>query len=621
MKIPKLPIKTKLLGFAVLISVLHAPLSAFGQPSAFTYQGRFLDNLTPANGTYDFRFTLHNDSVLGSTVGGSLTNSSVAVNAGLFNATLDFGVNAFPGAARWLQIGVRTNGGADFATLWPRQPVTTVPYSLQAASAGTVQTGGVSQAALQEGSVNSVKILDGTIVNADISPAAAIADSKLGTISTAGKVANAATTATSANTANAIVMRDGAGNFTASTISATAFSGNGAALTGLNAGALVSGTVADARLSANLPRLNLANTFTAAQNISVGGVNVATFASSAAGGSWLNLRNTGAGGRPWDFISTGPGNGEGAGKLLVRDQTASAVRMTFDTDGDVGIGTTSPGSKLEVAGPDATIRLRNLNDIGGGVLLNSYSTLQLGLFNPAASAWGVVPANGRRSMFGLDSAGRVGSLTNTNLIPVFRNVLDDGTGNASFSGNVNVGPITLNANGIISANSLSASSINASAVIAGGVAADSIYAPNVPAFAYFEGGATVVLLFGNQNLNANLLDLTIQVPAAGVLHLEASMNAFIERSASPPANIDMELKLDEYTVAGNYVTTLKKLQFYNRSYDTPTVRASQQVSGAGSKRYRLVLYKTSGIGSGVFANHFIKAWFHPLPLEIANNQP
>jgi hypothetical protein len=48
--------------------------------------------------------------------------------------------------------------------------------------------------------------------------AGSITDSKLSTISTAGKVANSATTATSANTGNAIVARDGSGNFSANLI-------------------------------------------------------------------------------------------------------------------------------------------------------------------------------------------------------------------------------------------------------------------------------------------------------------------------------------------------------------------------------------------------------------------
>jgi hypothetical protein len=67
-------------------------------------------------------------------------------------------------------------------------------------------------------------IASGVIVNADINASAAIADTKLGTIATAGKVSNSATTATSANTASAIVARDASGNFTAGTITGS-FSG------------------------------------------------------------------------------------------------------------------------------------------------------------------------------------------------------------------------------------------------------------------------------------------------------------------------------------------------------------------------------------------------------------
>jgi hypothetical protein len=68
----------------------------------------------------------------------------------------------------------------------------------------------------------------GLIVNADVDAAANIADTKLATISTAGKVSNSATTATSANTASAIVARDGTGAFSAGAIAATGLTVNGA---------------------------------------------------------------------------------------------------------------------------------------------------------------------------------------------------------------------------------------------------------------------------------------------------------------------------------------------------------------------------------------------------------
>jgi hypothetical protein len=63
-------------------------------------------------------------------------------------------------------------------------------------------------------------IAEGSIVNADIDESAGIADTKLATISTAGKVLNSATTATNANTASAIVARDANGNFSANQITA-----------------------------------------------------------------------------------------------------------------------------------------------------------------------------------------------------------------------------------------------------------------------------------------------------------------------------------------------------------------------------------------------------------------
>jgi hypothetical protein len=92
---------------------------------------------------------------------------------------------------------------------------------------GTVVTTG------DTGTVTSAMITDGTIVNADINASAGIVDTKLATISTAGKVSNSATTAVSTNTVNAIVTRDGSGNFSAGTITA-ALTGNASTATKLS---------------------------------------------------------------------------------------------------------------------------------------------------------------------------------------------------------------------------------------------------------------------------------------------------------------------------------------------------------------------------------------------------
>ncbi len=127
--------------FATLIFCFLAstPCSRiFAQGTAFTYQGRLNDGVNPANGSYDLRFTIYDSTNNpGVTIAGPVTNSATAVSNGLFTVTLDFG-DQFPGAARWLEIGVRTNGAAAFANLSPRQPLTATPYSVYAGNAGAV---------------------------------------------------------------------------------------------------------------------------------------------------------------------------------------------------------------------------------------------------------------------------------------------------------------------------------------------------------------------------------------------------------------------------------------------------------------------------------------------------
>lgn len=64
-------------------------------------------------------------------------------------------------------------------------------------------------------------ITSSLITNFDVDQNAAIIDTKLATISTAGKVSNSATTATNANTVSTIVARDASGNFSAGIITST----------------------------------------------------------------------------------------------------------------------------------------------------------------------------------------------------------------------------------------------------------------------------------------------------------------------------------------------------------------------------------------------------------------
>ena len=139
---------------------------ARAQTTAFTYQDRLNDGPGPANGSYDLRFGLWSAASGPAQVGSTLTTNAVAVTNGGFTVTLDFG-HQFPGADRWLEIAVRTNGSGAFATLAPRQIVPTTPYAIHSATAGSVAaanlTGTLPAASIGAGTITSVMLASGTV--------------------------------------------------------------------------------------------------------------------------------------------------------------------------------------------------------------------------------------------------------------------------------------------------------------------------------------------------------------------------------------------------------------------------------------------------------------------------
>jgi hypothetical protein len=125
----------KIAGCLCVLSILSY---GFAQGTAFLYQGSLYDSGHPAGGFYDLTFTLYDSSnPPGNVIGGSITNLGMGISNGLFSITLDFG-GVFDGTARWMQVGVRTNGGTNFVALNPRQPVTPVPYAIFSGSATNV---------------------------------------------------------------------------------------------------------------------------------------------------------------------------------------------------------------------------------------------------------------------------------------------------------------------------------------------------------------------------------------------------------------------------------------------------------------------------------------------------
>jgi hypothetical protein len=82
----------------------------------------------------------------------------------MFTVTLDFG-NQFPGADRWLQIEVRTNGGGAFAALSPRQRITATPYAIQAGNAVVAASAGSVNAANISGTIPLAQLPAGVVTN------------------------------------------------------------------------------------------------------------------------------------------------------------------------------------------------------------------------------------------------------------------------------------------------------------------------------------------------------------------------------------------------------------------------------------------------------------------------
>jgi hypothetical protein len=116
---------------ALLWSALVALNPAFAQGTAFTYQGRLTVSNNPANGNYDFTFKLFDADVAGTQTGSTITSTAVGVTNGLFVVLLDFGA-VYNTTTYWLELAVRTNGGASYTTVTPRQELTPTPYAVTA---------------------------------------------------------------------------------------------------------------------------------------------------------------------------------------------------------------------------------------------------------------------------------------------------------------------------------------------------------------------------------------------------------------------------------------------------------------------------------------------------------
>jgi hypothetical protein len=153
-----------------------------------------------------------------------------------------------------------------------------------------------------------------------------------------GTIANARTSAASANGASTIVLRDGSGGFGAGDITVNSISGNGVALTAINASNIATGTIANARTTA--ATANGASTIVlrgSSGEFSAGTI-TGTFSGDGSAVSAINASNISSGTVATARLGSGTAN---SATFLRGDQTYAAVPSP--NNGTLSMGVSGTG--------------------------------------------------------------------------------------------------------------------------------------------------------------------------------------------------------------------------------------------------------------------------------------
>ncbi|MBL0869227.1 MAG: tail fiber domain-containing protein [Phycisphaerales bacterium] len=326
--------------------------AATSQSNAFTYQGK-LEN-APSSSTANFRFSVWENPTSTSEalrIGNISTVNAVAVQNGLFSASVDIGRQLKTDRAQWLQIEVESPPGSGFVTLSPRQPLTPAPQARIATTATSAVT------------ANSVPWTGITGVPANVSNAFSPWDAGTNQISYSLGRVGIGTPSPSANlhvfsgiTFDQVLFDSGSGFGTWLAIRNGAIDGRtwqlvstGPSNTELAGAFLIrDGTSAAVRM-----------TFLPNGNIGLGTI-TPTFPLHLVTNSDTQIALTGgpatggnAAARTWSIQSSSTNSPPGSqlnGSFQIVDRSAGAARMLIDANGNVGIGTTSPSQRLTVAG-------------------------------------------------------------------------------------------------------------------------------------------------------------------------------------------------------------------------------------------------------------------------------
>jgi len=271
----------------------------------------------------------------------------------------------------------------------------------------------------------TISALDNTISNisnASIAASANIDDTKLATISSAGKVLNAATTATNANTADAIVARDANGAFTAGIITAS-LNGNASSATKLAATKTIYGNAFDG--TANLTNI-IASGFGGTGN------GFTKFIGPAGSEKLFTLPNadatiltsnalvtvgqggTGAATATQNFVFAGPATGSSAGAPSFRALTAA--------DLPAGSGSYIANSTTQQA--SSNFNISGAGIVGGNLTANSFIV-------PGASSTQFLKGDGTLDGATYATAGANANITSLTGLTTALSLAQGGTGSTS----------------------------------------------------------------------------------------------------------------------------------------------------------------------------------------------
>ncbi len=429
---------TTTLGASLFVALLAAA-PALAQPltTSFTYQGSLTDGGVPANGVFDLRFRLYDQAASpgGTQIGPILCVDDIAIVDGRFSTQLDFGT-VFAGQRRFLEISVRPGTGGScavivgYTVLSPRQELTVAPnaaFSLTSGSASNASSLNGQPATFY---TNAANITAGTISDLRLSSNIAT-NSGVQTFSGV-KTFSAAPSFTAAGSPFSVSGSGLVNNLNADLLDGLSSAAFAPASHTHDAAALISGTLADARIASNIPRLANVNAFTAVNSFSAF-VGLGTTTPTAR----LNIRDTTNLPATLTESSIAPFKvSDGTSAILMDSNQIESVGGTLSLNsrgggndislvaggGDVGIGTGSPNARLEVVvAPTQSFQFRQDGFVPGINVVSEGGNAGIMRLRNAVEIW---PS---------DNAARAGKLDVRNTGGNATISLDGATGNATYN--------------------------------------------------------------------------------------------------------------------------------------------------------------------------------------------